>query len=420
MTRIRKEKTKDLYLFSTSVENFFINEYLPVAPGEYVKVYLFCLMYAEHGQPVENSVMAKVLGLTETDIENAWDYWEDRGAIKRAVNREGEIEIVFKSHIEEIYGDKKEEAQEDEAVNCVDLEIKSLYDEYTLATGRPISSNEMDRISDGIEVYNITPDVFSYAIKYCKEREKYSIEYIMKVALSWTEDGCRNIAEVRDLLDKKSMRNNFYYSVFRELGMKRAVTPGDREIMNRWLDEMKFEPGYIISVCRRMAGKKDLSLNYINAILVSEYSDGKKPGDAISKKPENAKTVGKKKTVRKDVLRAYYAYLQEKSENDQKNHIKEVSDKITEMQKKINLLLLSFDFSEGAKEKRDKNKKRKEEIRKRKEEILVENGYEKNYLSRKYKCSICKDTGITDDGKYCSCVKERAGEAYIWNQSRIK
>ena len=38
--RFKKINTRNPLLFSTSVENLFISELLPAAPGEYVKVYL--------------------------------------------------------------------------------------------------------------------------------------------------------------------------------------------------------------------------------------------------------------------------------------------------------------------------------------------------------------------------------------------
>lgn len=41
MSRIKLKHTdrEDLFLYTTDVENLFINEFLPGAPGDYVKVY---------------------------------------------------------------------------------------------------------------------------------------------------------------------------------------------------------------------------------------------------------------------------------------------------------------------------------------------------------------------------------------------
>ena len=45
--KFKRKESKDYFLLVTSVENIFINEYMTAAPGDYVKVYLFALMYAE-------------------------------------------------------------------------------------------------------------------------------------------------------------------------------------------------------------------------------------------------------------------------------------------------------------------------------------------------------------------------------------
>lgn len=37
----KREKINNYYLHDTAVENVFINEFLPVAPGDFVRVYLF-------------------------------------------------------------------------------------------------------------------------------------------------------------------------------------------------------------------------------------------------------------------------------------------------------------------------------------------------------------------------------------------
>ena len=78
--RYKKINTRNPLLFSTSVENLFISELLPAAPGEYVKVYLFGLMNAGFGGAEDIKVTSNVLNMPVEDIEKAWAYWEDKGA----------------------------------------------------------------------------------------------------------------------------------------------------------------------------------------------------------------------------------------------------------------------------------------------------------------------------------------------------
>ena len=59
----KKEQTREYYLNDTHVENIFINEMMAGAPGDYVKVYLFALMYAELGLIMRNADVAKHLSM---------------------------------------------------------------------------------------------------------------------------------------------------------------------------------------------------------------------------------------------------------------------------------------------------------------------------------------------------------------------
>ena len=44
MIKLQKKKKNNIYLYQTSVDNMFINDLLPMAPGDYVKVYMFGLI----------------------------------------------------------------------------------------------------------------------------------------------------------------------------------------------------------------------------------------------------------------------------------------------------------------------------------------------------------------------------------------
>ena len=78
-----KVKVKDYFQLDTSVENMFINEYMVSAPGDFVKVYLFALMYCNLGSEFTNEDIAKHLNLDYEDVLKAWTYWEKMGVIRK-------------------------------------------------------------------------------------------------------------------------------------------------------------------------------------------------------------------------------------------------------------------------------------------------------------------------------------------------
>ena len=56
---------------ATIVHNIFIDQYMPYANGEYVKVYLYLLRCADTGRELSLSSIADIFDYTEKDILRA-------------------------------------------------------------------------------------------------------------------------------------------------------------------------------------------------------------------------------------------------------------------------------------------------------------------------------------------------------------
>ena len=68
----------------TPVENQFIQEYLPAARGDDVRVYLYGLMRCYHPEKdMSLERMAQELNLSGEEIARAYRYWERRGLVRR-------------------------------------------------------------------------------------------------------------------------------------------------------------------------------------------------------------------------------------------------------------------------------------------------------------------------------------------------
>ena len=76
--------------------------------------------------------------------------------------------------------------------------------------------------------------------------------------------------------------------------------------------------------------------------------------------------------------------------------------------------------NEYEREKREIRQKEIIEKRKELEHSLEKEGFDKDYLELRYRCKECRDTGITNDGMYCACRKDRAKEALEWLKKKNK
>lgn len=452
-TRFRTGERKDIFLYKTTVENLFINEFLPDAPGDCVKVFLFGLMYAQFEEEIDSRTMALTLGLTESDVDNAWKYWEANGLVAIHGSRDSDdysiefvrqIDLFYGKTIEETYpvtdtsvvdnkdnelhtGHETDDGTQELLEKLMNQQLREIFDKYQMATGRTLSRREAAKLTDAVKVYEILPDILGFAIDYCTEIDKYSVDYIFKVALRWKEEGCRDVSEVKLMLDKHSRRNELYRQVFGALGWNRLPAPAERELMDKWLDEMGFSTGEILDACKSAAGIREPNLRYVNKVLENKMLEkGGINTHTEQKKAENQAENDEKPMVSRKVLREYYDYLREKGEKEHKARISDARHRIPGMKEilaaeaSLNNSLFTTGPGTDSREKRKKLGERRRELENEKRALLVSNGYSEDHLDRKYRCGICKDTGYTDEGMVCACCKERAEEAYKWFQETRK
>lgn len=460
MTKVKMslDKGKDIFLHRTKIENLFISEYLPDAPGDYVKVFLFGLMYAQYEIKPDRKELSKLLGLSVDEIAEAWIYWESRGLVKilreKDSNNEEVSHVIFLSKIDELYGKVAEpepapapvaqaddmplyvsidDMDFDEVINdkLVDRRLRELYEKYQVTTGRTISRQEISKIEDAIKVYGIEPEIFDFAIDYCADLEKYSIDYIFKVALRWTEEGCRTVEEAKRLLDKHSRRNDCYRQVFKALGFNRLPAPIDREIMDRWFDQMNCSLAEVLDACSAAAGIREPNLKYVNKVIENRRLEKggvntRLPKDSNQNGSADAASADEGSPVSRKVLADYYEFIRREDEKEREARITEVLRKIPgmrelfEAESNVNSKMLSLRPGADNLDARQRLRAERIAIEENRKQLLTGNGFPSDYLTRKYRCSICRDTGYTDEGMVCSCCRERAAEAYKWHTDKEK
>ena len=68
---------------SVELDNVFVLEFLPFAPENFSKVYIYGKMLASGNAFEDNSAdrIAKLLGLTEDEVMSAFRYWEENGLV---------------------------------------------------------------------------------------------------------------------------------------------------------------------------------------------------------------------------------------------------------------------------------------------------------------------------------------------------
>ena len=74
MNNIQLQKKPDMDV--TLVRNVFLDEYMPEASGEFVKIYLYLLRCASGEKEISMGRIADIFEHTEKDVTRALKYWD--------------------------------------------------------------------------------------------------------------------------------------------------------------------------------------------------------------------------------------------------------------------------------------------------------------------------------------------------------
>ena len=116
-----------------------------------------------------------------------------------------------------------------------------------------------------------------------------------------------------------------------------------------------------------------------------------------------------------DLLKQYeHKKFQAELERDKrKTELYKTVPRLQEIEDKLNKMSFSTakNILNNSQENLDNFYKKIDNLKKEKEKILVSLGYDENYLTPNYECSICNDTGYFLDSNYktqmCNCLKQK-------------
>lgn len=332
----------------TSVPNFFFDNYMPKANGEFVKIYLYLLRCLTGGSDnLSVSGIADKLTCTETDVMRALRYWEQEKLLSLVFD--GSTLTSVSLTTPEEAGQAGRQADTAQAASTLPSVTASRTDTQTAtaqtaaalpdAAGHDIPALEeytppakpryttaqlnnfmqVDDISQVLYVVQrylgktLTPtethtvlyfydvlkfpaDLIEYLIEYCVSRDKKSMRYIETVALSWAKQGIRTVEDAKDI---SSFYNKSCFAVMKAFGLSNR-NPADAEIayIRKWTGTMGFPLELILEACSRtIQAIHQPSFEYTDTILARWQEKGVKHLSDIQKLDQVHKDSREVKTV---------------------------------------------------------------------------------------------------------------------------
>lgn len=254
---------------NTTVENIFIEEYMPSAPGEFIKVYLYGLMQCQTGAGESTPEgFARKLGLEVEEVLAAFNYWQLRGLVS----------VVTRPVFAVLYESARSALPIDP-----DVYVDSEYNEKINALFSPkvLSSSNLVKIYDWTDTFGIQREAVPLLIEYGRSKminaESASanmvISYIDKIAHQWADIGIKTAEDAKDWIDKQSEHTAGLTALMRRMGMHRAPTASERKLYNSWI-EAGFTQKAVEAAAEKMTGAYSPNFKYLNEIIHSLSKEG--------------------------------------------------------------------------------------------------------------------------------------------------
>ena len=288
-----KIQTTDFDLGITSIENIFINDFMPMADGTAVKVYLLAFKNCndKSNKTFDNKSLAKHLNIPLDDVHRSWSFWISKGIVEKIEfeNEENNYDIEFLSLrqlvAKGIYSTKSRVIESKiNTGNNLDLiqasknpEIRKMFYSIDQTMRRQLVPNERNTVLDWIYKQNINIDIITRAFKYCvDERGVKHINYVSSVVRGWHDSGILTLEDLEEHFSKSNSHYSSYKTIYRTLGYANKLpSAGDKEIIDIWLDEYKLDLEYIVKLLTEISKKtSNINMNYANKSIANLVKDG--------------------------------------------------------------------------------------------------------------------------------------------------
>lgn len=258
----------------TLVSDLFLDEYMPSANGEYVKVYLYLLRCLKSDvQDLSISLIADKFEHTENDVRRALKYWEKLHLLKLEYNESKELTGIRLTN-EDAGSRPAAQPPSDPSQLSPKPSHKPMSREDTKQLlficeqylGKTLSSSEVSKIMYFHDVLGFSADLIEYLVEYCVSKRHKSLRYIESVALGWHKSGYTTVSQAKE---QTNLFNKTYFFVLKAFGIS-GRNPVEAEIayMDKWMKEWGFSEELIGEACGRTMGAiHQPSFEYADRIL---------------------------------------------------------------------------------------------------------------------------------------------------------
>ncbi|MDD6354318.1 MAG: DnaD domain protein [Lachnospiraceae bacterium] len=305
--------SSDIATSFTTVSDIFIDQYMPKANGEFVKVYLYLLRATGSGAGIATiSEIADHFSNTEADIVRALNYWASEGILQVQTGADGQITGInlcslavsgiqaAQSNIQSAVSDNAAQNNSTANIQMQDSVVEKLKSqatdkpapsqkEYTLDEIKEfrknpdiselffiietylkhtLSSTDTNMVLYWLDELHFSTDLVEYLVEYCITKGHSSLRYMNKVALGWADAGIKTVDQAKD---DAAAHSQIYYTVMKALGITgRNLVDSEVSLINKWVGEYGFDIELVKAACSKtISAIQKPSFEYTDSILAN-------------------------------------------------------------------------------------------------------------------------------------------------------
>ncbi len=274
-------------LGQTAIENLFINDFMPTANGNYLKVYLTGYYLACSGNNnFSNETIAKHLAIEISEVVAAWHYWQSQGIVECIKNNVNHSEHQFDVHfhsirekyvasgttIPAVKKSKKTTASSKLMAALSNPHVKKMFDDCEFYARRMLTPQEKSRVLKFLEVYHMEIDlvVMAFYITY-EERAiaRNQLSYIEGIIKNWYSASIFSMVALKESERDEIKHYQLLREVCRALGIYQRQIPSEvQSTVNEWLETKKYDEDYILYVVKQGTRRtNNPNINYTNNLF---------------------------------------------------------------------------------------------------------------------------------------------------------
>jgi DnaD/phage-associated family protein len=284
------------------VSSGFLNQYMPFANGEYVKIYLYLLQALQLGVDLSPSTMADIFEMPEKDVLRAFHYWQSKGVLALTYEGNSISQITLLSPWKDAPAQASIPSQQPQAVKASDKpsakpSAASPVDAYVVTPVMIAQAGKSDvflNLCELVKIYFKLPiinsidyekliwiyyqmkqdfDACEVLIEYCAEKpgKGSRMSQLEKLTCCCIDQGLFSAPAIRAHLSHSD-----HCELVREaLGVsKKVLATNEQQFVRRWFEEFGFDDTLVKEACARTVRNTESGrFEYANRILESWHQE---------------------------------------------------------------------------------------------------------------------------------------------------